>query len=263
MKKKYLTLFLFPLILSSCGANSLSVDQMKQKVSSITDYKYPYYKVIGSLDFNGEVIQVMDTFDQAPGLDTFVPYSRYNEGFYNATIDTSETPENIVIYGMASKSYWLRAPLRITNDNVYIEVENEDGSKRENTTCAHYLLEHIITSYIGQTGATNPSKNQMKMVELADGGFAFVGEKVHTKFTIDNYPYYPDYEHIPELGGWFEDDPLQCYKSVVNAKVNVRLEYNAQGWLTKEYLTSLEYDYSVNTPAQVSLQAIYSYSFGA
>ena len=110
-------------------------------------------------------------------------------------------------------------------------------------------------------GSANPSKNNMTYEYAADGGFVFVGNAVHTNVKIDNYPYYPDYNAHPELGDWDEDDPLPCYKNLVNAKVNVRFEYNKDGWLVKEEMTSLGYDYNEASDAQISLVANYTYKF--
>lgn len=354
MKKKFLSLLLLPLALTSCGNGPVSLEQMKEKLASVSDEaKYPYYKVVGSIDFNNQILEVDAEFSEDPGYNTLVPYSRYNDGFYNATLDTSEANvEDIIIYSLASKSYWLRAPLRIHKSNFYSEIytissasmnggaitidveSGEIGSitlkgatgeldyvdakivninaagftltcnlvkgeekeahefaftrngavdenliyagefvdqnqnklvvqkgTRENTTCAHYLIQHIITSYIGQTGSTNPSKNQMKMSYTADGGFVFYGEAVHSQILIDNFPYYPDPAEHPEIGEWDEEYPLPCYKNKVNAKVNVRFEYNAEGWLVKEELSSTGYDYNVVSASQVSLKAVYGYKF--
>ena len=355
MKKKFLSLLLLPLALTSCAKSPVSLEQMRAKLADVSDEaKFPYYKVVGSIDFNNQVLEVDAEFSKEPGYNTFVPYSRYNEGFYNATVDTSEANvDDIIIYSLASKSYWLRAPLRIHKSNFYSEVYTiagasmnggaitidlatgnigsitmKDGSgvkdfvdvkitsvdaqgltisanfvkpdetkeaaefkftrngemdenlayageysdqyqnklvvkkgTRENTTCAHYLLQHIITSYIGQTGSTNPSKNQMKMSYTADGGFVFYGEAVHSQVLIDNFPYYPDPEEHPEIGEWDEEYPLPCYKNKINAKVDIRFEYNAEGWLVKEELTSSGYDYNAVSSSQVSLKAVYGYRF--
>ena len=354
MKKKFLSLLLLPLALTSCGSSPVSLAQMKEKLANVSDEaKYPYYKVVGSIDFNNQVLEVDAEFSNEPGYVTFVPYSRYNDGFYNATADTSEANiDDIIIYSLASKSYWLRAPLRIHKSNFYSEVYTISGATmnggaitidasngdigsitmkdggaekdfveakisavnaqgltitaytvngeektahefafnrsgefdadlayageytdnnqnklvvtkgtRENTTCAHYLLQHIITSYIGQTGSTNPSKNQMKMTTTADGGFVFYGEGVHSQILIDNFPYYPDPEEHPEIGEWDPEYPIPCYKNKVNAKVDIRFEYNAEGWLVKEEMSSSGYNYDVATASQVSLKAVYGYKF--
>lgn len=350
MKKKFLTLLLIPLILTSCNSGEMSLASMRAKIDNVSSERiYPFYKVVGSADFNGITHEVDKEFADEPSTTTFVPYARYNDGFYNETLDTSEANvEDIIIYGMASKSYWLRAPLRINKDNFYKEVytassvtingesssianetlehlqlkEGEyfdvsiaeasqnalilDAHKlvgeeeqyvalsfaregeanpefylagtfkdangnvivvkqgsRENTTCAHYLLQHIITSYVGQTGSTNPSKNQMKMATTSSGGFVFYGDKVHTTLYLDNLPYYPDASEHPELGEWDPDYPLPCYKNKINAKVNIRLEYNAQGWLIKEEMNTLDYNYNNLTTSQAAVKAVYGYKFGA
>lgn len=347
MKKKYLLTLLFPIILTSCGNSGVSFKAIKNRIDGIEDTsEYPYYRVIGKMDFNKELMPVDATFDQNPGVDTFVPYSRYNDGFYNAKLDKSEpNKDNVVIYGMASKSYFLRAPLRLTkenfyttvaldtgtgsyegisfnvnfntgyigtigknitnasitlNDNDHITLEyteggnvNEfefaregtlpEGSKtiyngtwmsgtrklilnqgeRENKTCGHYIISHIITSYMDQSSSINPSKNVMTYYLNKDGGFTFAGEKVHTRFRVDNYPYYPDYSAHPELGEeWDADEPTPCYKNEVNAKVNISFVYDKDGWLIKESCTSLGYDYNAARDDQISLVATYTYKFG-
>ena len=261
MKKKFLSLLLLPLVLTSCGSKGLSFAEIKQKVDSLSsELKYPYYRVIGTLDFNNEVIEVDATFDKTPSNETLVPYARYNEGFKNSKLDKTD---NVVLYGLSSRSYWLRAPLRITKDNFYVVDENGE----ENKTCAHYIIEHIITSYQGEKGAINPPSSVMTYELAGDEGFAFVGNNVHTQCNIDNYPYYPDPAAHPELDpdgiGWDEENPLPCFDNRINAKVNVRLEYNKDGWLIKEQLSSIDYNYNVSSASQVALAAVYSYTFGS
>ena len=244
----------------SCG-KATGFNDVKKVVDEISSAPlFPYYRVAGYLDFNNEVMTVDATFDKTPSSDTFVPYARYNDGFYCPSASTAESAEgkdNTMIYMMASRSYWLRAPLRLTKDNFY----RVDEKGKENKTCGHYILEHIITSYIDEPGAINPSSNKMKYEILDNGGFAFVGEESHTIFRIDNYPYYPDVATHPELDEWDPDFPLPCYANQVNAKVYVRFEYNKDGWLVKESLRTADYDYQKASAAQVALESTYSYKF--
>ena len=260
MKKQIISLIVVPLLLTSCNAGNLSLNQMKEKMNNVSDENlYPMYKVVGAIDFNNQYMDVEATFSKDPEPGTFVPYARYNDGFYLDSLDNSESEENVIIKSMASRSYWLRAPLRLHKSNFYDEVEGI-----ENTTCGHYIIQHLITSYVGLTGATNPSRNQMKMKVNKDGDFIFYGEAVHTKVTIDNFPYYPDFEQYPELGGeWDEGHPLPCYYNVVNAKVNISFRYNKDGWLVEEKMTSVGYNYYVASTSQVALQANYGYFFGS
>ena len=266
MSKRFIPLLLLPLLLTSCGQDSLSLSQTEKVVSNYsTDALYPYYKVIGSLDFNGQVLRVDETFDKTPELDTFVPYARYNDGFYNKIADKKNTDSDILIYAMASRSYWLRAPLRINSDNFFAYAKNKEGeyTEDENTSCAHYILQHLITSFVGQPANANPSSMSMYVQKTKDGGLIFGGNAVHTEVTIDNYPYYPDYENIPELGEWDDSTPLPFYKNRVNAKVNIRFTYDKDGWLVRETMSSIGYNSSVASNAQVSLDAIYVYEFGS
>ncbi len=258
--KKILSLLTLPLLLASCAKNA-SFEQIKEKIDNISSNAlYPYYRVAGFLDFNNEVLEIDSVFDKTPSPDSFVPYARYNDGFYCPDASTAEKAlgkENTVIYGMSSRSYFLRAPLRLHKNNFY--VVGEDG--KENMTCGHYIIEHIITSYAGADGAINPSSNKMKFELLNDGGFAFVGEASHTTFRVDNYPYYPDVATHPEIGEWASDIPLPCFENQINAKVNVRFEYNKDGWLTREFLKTTDYSYSKATASQISLETVYSYRF--
>lgn len=266
MKRKFLPLLLVPMVLTSCGHASISLGKARKIVSNYsTDPLYPYYKVIGSLDFNGELLHVDATFDKTPDTNKFVPYARYNDGFYCENADNKTSDFDILIYAMASRSYWLRAPLRINNDNFFAYAKDKKTGEYttvENNTCAHSILQRIITSYAGQPASANPSSKSMYMEALPGGGIAFGGDEVHTFVTIDNYPYYPDYDNIPELGEWDEYNPLPCYLNKVNAKVNIRFEYNADGWLVKESMTSLGYNPNASHNYQVSLVAVYSYEFG-
>lgn len=261
MKKRISSLLLLvtPIVLSSC-ASYAGFKKVKEVVDSISNSgKNPYYRVIGVLDFNNELINVDATFDKNPEGDKFTPYARFNDGFYceMAGDNIVENPEDVIIHGMASRSYWLRAPMRIDKDNFYVEME--DG--QENPTCAHYWLTHMITSWMDETGSTNPSSCKAYFDTTKDGGFAIGGSKVHTKFRLDNYPYYPDPEAHPSLNEWDPYNPYPTYQSVIDAKVNVRFEYNAEGWLIKEELSSLGYNYNTATDTQISLKAVYNYKF--
>lgn len=264
MKKKLLLLLVTPLALVSCSSNKATFESFNEKVQELSDTaEYPYYKVVGSLDFNNEVMEVNATFDQTPKADTFVPYARYNDGFFNSTADLATSPDGILIFAMASRSYWLRAPMRLTKDTFYKKTMVGE-TEVENRTCANYILTHLITSYLGQTGSTNPSKNKAYYELLPDGGFAIGGDAVHTKVTLDNYPFYPDasfFDPEGEYGEWDEGDPLPCYKNVINAKVNIRFEYDNKGWLVKEEMTSVGYNYNDASASQISLKAVYSYKF--
>ena len=244
----------------SCG-NKATAESVKAKIDAIASTPaYPYYRVVGFLDFNNEILEVDSTFDKTPDPTKFVPYARYNEGFYCPSASTAESAlgkDNTIIYAMSSRSYWLRAPLRLHKDNYYAL----DDKGKENMTCGHYIIEHIITSYVDEAGAINPSKNKMTFEELDDGGFAFVGKKTHTTFRVDNYPYYPDVAAHPELEEWDAEFPLPCYENQINAKVNVRLEYNKDGWLVKESLKTLDYNYDKASAGQIALEATYSYKF--
>ena len=341
-RTKLLSLLTILPLLASCSGSNVTLEDFKEKAKDLSNAGlYPYYRVQGMMDFNTEVMEVDAVFDQTPAVDTFVPYARYNDGFYNASLDSVESSENVSIHGMSSKSYFLRAPLRLTQDNFYTTVASDNGTGtfngkeieinydsgvidgmgdeysmptltkvddthlilmftkgeeevevtltrttdidysvfyqgtweaegyifnfkqgvRENRTCAHYLIEHIITSYMDLDGSANPSKNNMTYELAKDGGMVFTGYAVHTNLKVDNYPYYPDFNAHPELGAWDEDDPLPCYKNLVNAKVNIRFEYNKDGWLVLEQMESLGYDYGAVTDSQISLKAVYSYKF--
>lgn len=261
MKNKKLGLLLIlPFTLMACAKNA-SFESVKGVVDNISSEPlYPYYHVVGYLDFKNEIMEVDSVFDKTPNPESFVPYARYNDGFYCPTASTAEYAagkDGTVIYAMASRSYWLRAPLRIHKDNFYVL----DDKGKENMTCGHYILEHIITSYVDEGGAINPSKNKMKYELTSDGGIAFIGKKSHTTFRVDNYPYYPDVATHPELDEWDPDFPLPCFANQINAKVNVRLEYNKDGWLVKESLKTTDYNYKKATAGQVALEATYSYKF--
>ena len=262
--KRLLPLLLIPLLLTSCERDSLSLKEARKVVSKYsTDTVYPYYKVFGKLDFNGDIIVVDGVeFWKEPSTDKFVPYARYNEGFFNSVLDPRTSDFDILVYGMASRSYWLRAPLRINSDNFFAYGKDKytgEYTKEENNTCAHYLLEHIITSFAGEK--TDPGK-KMYIEKLGNGGIAFGGDAVHTVVKIDNYPCYPDYDSMPELGTWSSKNPLPCYWNLVNGKVNIRFEYNKDGWLVSESMSTVGYDPKPASRYQVALKAKYVYDFG-
>ncbi|MCQ2815076.1 MAG: hypothetical protein MJ227_02145 [Bacilli bacterium] len=260
MRKKLLLLLLLPLTLTSCGNSHNTFNALKTNVDKIEkSSEHPYYKVIGRIDFNNEVIDVNATFDKQPNGTSFVPYARYNEGFYCAYAgDNAVTSEeDVVIYGMASRSYWLRVPLKIDKENFYVL----DETNSINPTCAYANITKIIASWAGQEGSVNPSNVYPYFDVYADGSFAIGGDKVHTSFKIDNYPFYPDPNTHPEIGPWKERNPLPCYLNKVDAKVNIRFEYDSDGWLKREYLATIDYDYNKSIPSQLCLEAVYSYKF--
>ena len=58
MKKPLLTLLVLPIMLTSCSTNRSSFDALKARIDTIEDSAvYPYYKVIGSIDFNNEYME--------------------------------------------------------------------------------------------------------------------------------------------------------------------------------------------------------------
>ena len=155
--------------------------------------------------------------------------------------------------------------LRINSENFFAYSKDKatgEFTSSENNTCAHYILEHLITSYVGQAANANPSGMHMYMKILPDGGMIFGGESIHTTVKIDNYPYYPDYNAHPELYPWKDYNPLPCYGNSVNFKGDIFFEYNKDGWLVKESMYSKGYDASSSSVAQVGLEAVYSYEFG-
>ena len=269
MKKQLVLLLLTPLLLTSCSNNSVSFDKLKSHIDNIADSgEHPYYRVNGSLDFNGIVTEISEEdglFDQNPNGVSYVANSRYYEGFYNPyTSDGDVDSEaDVVIFAMASRSYWLRAPLRIHKDNFSVMLKDENGeeTEKENPTCAHHILDYLICAWLDASGSVNASTNKPYYEILSDGGFAIGGNSIRTKITIDNYPYYLNYEKHPELGEWDEFEPLPCYKSQVDGRFNIRFEYDKNGWLKSEYLQTVDYDYNKTIDSQVALKSVYTYKF--
>ena len=270
MKKTLALLLLTPLLLvTGCSKNSVSFVQLKAHIDNIKDTgEHPYYRVNGSLDFNGIITEIGEQdglFDQNPNGTTYVANARYYEGFYNPYTTDSDVgkEEDVVIFAMASRSYWLRAPLRIHKDNFSVMLKDENGQEtdKENPTCAHHFLDYLICAWLDASGSVNASSNKPYYEVLKDGGFAIGGSSVRTKVTIDNYPYYLNYERHPELGEWDEAAPLPCYKSVVDGRFNIRFEYDKYGWLKSETLQTVDYDYQKTTDSQVALKSVYTYKF--
>lgn len=263
MKNKLVLLLLSPLLLMSCSKNAVSFETLKAHIDNIENtHEHPYYRVNGQLDFNGIVTEISEEdglFDQNPNGTSYVANARYYEGFYSPFTSDSDVEDEsqVVVYAMASRSYWLRAPLRITKDNFYAELE--DGA--ENPTCAHHILDHLICIWLDASGSVNASTNKPYYELLSDGGFAIGGKSVRTKIIVDNYPYYQNYDRHPELGEWDEFEPLPCYKSTVDGRFDIRFEYDKNGWLVSETLKTVDYDYRKTIDSQISLKSVYNYKF--
>lgn len=286
MRKKLLLLSIVPLLLTSCGANKVPLQTLIDHVNKIENTgEHPYYRVVGSIDMAGSIKEITDIdglFDKQPNGYSYVENARYNEGFYckraeSIQLQAGETSsdvkeENIVITAMSSRSYWLRAPLRLHKENFY--AEKADGTL--NMSCGFGNLRLVITSFEGSPGAVNASSNKPYYEILPNGGFAIGGKSVRSKIFIDNYPYYMSYERHPELMtyiqatgewiGWSEDRPLPCYSATKNyyidGRFNMRFEYDAKGWLQSEYLETVGYDYSEVSDSQMALRSVYTYTFG-
>jgi len=288
MKKSLLLTLLIPLLLTSCGHSGVSLDAMRAHIGKIevTDTpeheQHPYYKVVGSIDIAGMYSEISEddgTFDKMPNGETYVANARYNEGFYNPAAErmtmlgiSDYEEEDIVIYGMSSRSYWARMPLRVHKDNFYVEkdlIDEKTGEvigKELNRSCAYSNFLYFITAWIDANGSVNASSNRMYMEILPDGGFAFGGDSVRTQICIDNYPYYMNYEKHPELGDeWNPKRPLPCYSynggGFMDGRFNIRFEYDKYGWLKSESVYTTDYSFSSSTQGQLAFKAIYSYKF--
>ena len=279
MKKNALLLLIVPFLATSCTSSGVSYEKFKANIDTIeATEEHPYYRVQGVLDFNNGILDVDVNFDQNPAGDTWVPYARYNEGFYceYAGDSAAKDERNVTIFGMASRSYWLRAPLRLHKDNfftydtTYDAQGNPTVTTNENRTCGYFNLRRLITYWMNEPGAAQPSANKIYYEVHDDGSFAIGGNAVHTYLTIDNYPYYPDpelhpeiFDHDKETGEWIweENDPRPMYKSVVDAKINIRFEYNKDGWLVREFAKSLDYDFNKASANQFYLESVYTYQF--
>ncbi len=256
MKHKLALLLLVPLTALSCSTNKVNFQTIKKTVDNIeVSSEHPYYRVIGTLDFANSITEVNALFDQMPNGTSFVPYSRYNTGFYNKYVDYL-SEEDTVLLSMGSRSYWLRAPLKLDKANFYVL----DEKNVENSTDANYILNHIILAFMDGVGSANPSTSKVYYEKLSNGGFAIGGDKVHSKVTIDNYPCYPEDGSI--FGEWKERNPLPAYKNVADGKFNIRFEYDKNGWLKRESLYSINYDYNASTSKQVGLESRYYYQTG-
>ncbi len=271
MKKKYLLTLLIPLVLTSCGHTGVQLNQLISHVNKIENTnEHPYYKVVGNIDMAGRITTISEkdgTFDQMPNGETYVANARYNEGFYNPVAErmtmlgvSDYTEEDIVIYGMSSRSYWTRMPLRLHKDNFYVL---KDG--KLNRSCGYSNLLYFITAWIDSYGSVNGSTNKPYYEILPGGGFAIGGDNVRTQILIDNYPYYMNYETHPELEEWDPEFPLPCYSynggGFIDGRFNIRFVYDKNGWLQSEYVATSDYNYNSTTEGQLALKAVYSYKF--
>ena len=259
MNRKLLLLLTLPLVITSCAKHD-GFNAVKERVDTINkSLDHPYYRVVGSIDYNNTFLEINEVFDKQPEADRFVPYARYNAGFYNEVAQTLYDPgtlqdEDIVIYMMASRSYWLRAPLKIDKENFQVLYENG----KTNTTCASQNLIRLIATWYGTVN--NPSSKAPYFDLLEGGGFAIGGTEIHTRFTIDNFPIYPDpASHPTEVSEWDEDDPLPLYLTEAEGKVNIRFEYDSEGWLKREVCSTIGYDFNKSTAGQFAFESLYFY----
>ena len=259
MNKKFLLLLAVPLVMTSCS-NHVTFKALKARTDTIEkSTEHPYYRVIGSIDYNNTYLTVDENFDRQPAADSFVPYARYNEGFYNINAqqiydEAMLQDDQIAIYMMASRSYWLRAPLKVDKENFDVYLANG----KRNTTCAYANMLKLIATWYGTVN--NPSSKNPYFELLPNGGFAIGGSEMHTKFKIDNFPIYPDHETHPDLiPEWDETDPLPMYLTEAEGRVNIRFEFDKNGWLKREYCATVGYNYNNSTKAQFALESRYFY----
>lgn len=264
--KRLFPLLIIPMALTSCGSGPLSVEQMKEYTDTISDEVcYPYYRVVGAIDYNNKYIEVDSEFVNDFREDDFIPYSRYNPGTYDESFDPYEE-EFIMNFANASKSYWARMPLRITKSSFY-GTYFDGRNEVINSTCAYYQLYHYMKPW-----SDSPVKNAdsagdmvMKIKKDKDGNvesFTFEGINLHAKITIDNYPMYPDPNDLTHFP-YGVMSAEEMYRNEIDASFNFLFEYNKDGWLKREYIVSTNYNSKDSTDSQFCCEALYSYSFHA
>lgn len=269
--KKLLPLLVIPMLLTSCS-KPLTVEQLKEYIDTISDeIVYPYYRVVGALDYNNKYIEVDSEFTQDPREGQFIPYARYNPGSYDPNFDvTFENEKDFMSFANTSKSYWSRMPLRIHKSNFYA-IYNDGKSDSINSTCAYYQLFHYMKPWSDSPVKNADSAGNMVMEFLKDkdgetSGFVFYALDLHAKITIDNYPEYPDPSNEAHWPMGIDYDiygPSPMYSNEIDASFNFRFEYNKDGWLTREYIVSTNYNSKESTETQFCCEALYSYLFHA
>jgi len=267
MKLKTLfPLLIVPMALASCGKAGLSVEQMQGYLANIpSEEVYPYYRVVGAIDYNNKYIEVDKEFTNDFREGEFIPYSRYNPGSYDPDYDPYEE-EFIMNFANASKSYWARMPLRITKDSFY-GLYNDGRNDVINSTCAYYQIYHYMKPWSDSFVKNADSGGEMVMEVNKDkdgnvSSFVFSGVNLHAKITVDNYPMYPDTNdtvHFPY--GVLSAEEM--YRNEIDASFNFKFEYNKDGWLTREFIMSTNYDEKTSSETQFYSEALYSYSFHA
>lgn len=270
MKLKYLiTLGLVPLALTSCGSGSLTLDQMKEYINNIDDSAaYPFYRVIGACDYNNEFIEVDREFTKDYRPQEYVAYTRYNPGTYDPDFDIAEDEENTLNFNDGSKAYWSRMPMRLTKNNFYGEID--DGKQvKINSTCSYYQLFHYMKTWSDSQVKNADAGGEVVMNVIKDdkgevSKFVFYGENLHSKILINNFPLYADpadTQHFPDGIYYSIVGPAPMYQNEIDGTFNFRFEYNKDGWLTREYIASVNYNSKDSNDTQFCAEAIYSYLF--
>lgn len=267
MKLKHLfPLLIVPMALASCGKDALSVEQMQDYLANIsTEEVYPYYRVVGAIDYNNMYLNIDSEFTNDFREGEFVPYSRYNPGTYDPSYDPYDE-KFIMNFANASKSYWARMPLRITKDNFY-GLYNDGHNDVINSTCSYYQIHHYMKPWSDSfvKNADSGGEMVMEVNKDKDGNvesFVFYGVNLHSKINIDNYPMYPntdDLEHFP----YGVLSPDEMYRNEIDASFNFKFEYNKDGWLAREFIMSTNYNDKESTEIQFYCEAKYTYSFHA
>jgi len=268
MKKRLFSLLLVTLMASGCGNSAgLSVEQMKEHIKDISvEDLYPYYKVRGAIDYNDTYYEVDADFVNQYKTGELVPYTRYHPGTYDPLFDAQDVPEEeIKTYANGSKAYWSHVPMRINTTNFYYELTSDTGVKSLNLTCAYSYILHYIKSWIDANSKNANTPGDMIMSTLDGGGFAFSGSSIHSKITIDNFPEYPDNINNPRFKEleYSIDGPYPMFKNTIDGVFNFRFEYNKDGWLTREFIKTIDYDPKVSTTTHFYCEAVYTYEFGA
>lgn len=239
MKFRKLSLLLIPALLMSCGSGvkSLSLDEARIIINN--------FKHNGSPTYTHYSIDAEIQIAAFPIEDNSYQSDPANLEQLSITADNNDNLSNNITNGLISSSYYLGAPLKLDIKNFFKEKGQETTGNNINnvdkSNCVYGIVHSILIFASGSTSS-------LAMEETETGGIIFSVTNSDTFLTIANVNSFPALDIY--------------YTGNFAGRINGQFEYNNQGYLVREEVSSIHYDKSkaATDGSMMHLISEYSYS---